>query len=181
MPLHKVVSLPSHMIPPTLSFKRVLWGNCHWGQSMEHTQFGIKDRPLSAAESPPSHLLPTLGLSQEVASLFEVGMGPSSNQQATDGTDPMPSPGLEVQNTDSVFKELWCCLKRQVAHLLRMTFHMNPCGMAFVLIGEEAWSSQERFQEEDENWLGIGLWLPFKYRRGRKHIISKRITPQPFT
>lgn len=73
---------------------------------MEHTQFGIKDRPLSAAETPPSHLLPTLGLSQEVASLFEVGMGPSSNQQATDGTDPMPSPVLEVQNTDSVFREL---------------------------------------------------------------------------
>lgn len=158
MPLHKVVLLPSHMFPPTLSFKRVLWGNCHWGQSMEHTQFGIKDRPLSAAESPPSHLLPTLGLSQEVASLFEVGMGPSSNQQATDGTDPMPSPVLEVQNTDSVFKELWCCLKRQVAHLLRMTFHMNPCGMAFVLMGNRRRSLEQSGKISGRRWKLTGHW-----------------------
>ena len=63
---------------------------------MEHTQFGIKDRPLSATETTPSHLLPTLGLSQEVASLFEVGMDPSINQWALDVTDLIPSPVLEI-------------------------------------------------------------------------------------
>lgn len=41
-----------------------------------------------------------------------------------------------------------------VAHPLRMAFHINPRAMDSVLIGdkgEEAWSSQERFQEGDAN------------------------------
>lgn len=63
---------------------------------MEHIQFGLKDGPLNTAETTSSHLLPTLSLSQEVASLFEAGMGPSTNQPAVDGTDPMPSPVLEA-------------------------------------------------------------------------------------
>ena len=35
-----------------------------------------------------------------------------------------------------------------------MTFRIDLCDMACVLMentGEEAWSSQERFQEEDKN------------------------------
>lgn len=85
-------------VPPTFSFKRIPQGSCYfqYGQSMEHTQFGIKDGPLNAAETTSSHLLPTLGLSQERASLFEAGMGPSVDQWVIDGTHPMPSPVLGV-------------------------------------------------------------------------------------
>lgn len=63
---------------------------------MEHTQFGIKDGLLSAVETTASHLLSTLGLHQEVASLLEDVMCQSVDQWVIDGTDRMPSAVLEV-------------------------------------------------------------------------------------
>lgn len=63
---------------------------------MESTQFGIKHGPLNAVNTTPSHLLLTLGLSGEVASLPEDGMAQSIDQWVIDGTDHMVSPVLGI-------------------------------------------------------------------------------------
>lgn len=63
---------------------------------MEHTQFGIKDGPLSAVDTTPSCLLSTLGLSQKAASLLEDGMARSFHQWVIHGTDHVLSPVLGI-------------------------------------------------------------------------------------
>lgn len=88
----------------------------------------------------------------------------SINQWVIDGTDHMLSPVLGREDTELIFKELWCCLRSQASHPLATTFHVNPRAVDSVLMRKErgAGAVRKGFREEMGTELDIGLWLPFK-------------------
>lgn len=62
------------------------------------------------------------------------------------------------------------CLRSRSSHPLAITFYVNPCATDSVLVrdkGEEAWSSQERFQEGDGHGTGPVVTTKINKEEGR--------------